>query len=149
MRNTVVAVLLAAMMITAGCRGGGPRGRSGVADPPFIGDPPQDAYKYTGETGVYGGTLVLPAADDPKTFNIILATDSPTADVLWYNIFRCPVDYRNGGDPPDFDSGLCTKWETSSDAKTWTFYLRRGVLWSDGEPFNSDDVAFTYAVILD
>ncbi|HEY3137602.1 MAG TPA: ABC transporter substrate-binding protein [Blastocatellia bacterium] len=149
MRNTVVAVLIAAMMVIAGCRGGGPRSVSGTPNPRFEGDPPQDPYKYTGETGIYGGTIVLSQPDDPKTFNVIRATDIVSAEVLWYNVFRCPVDYRNGGDPPDFDSGLCTKWEASPDAKTWTLYLRRGVMWSDGEPFTADDVTFTYAVILD
>jgi peptide/nickel transport system substrate-binding protein len=149
MRNIVAAVVMTAMIVAAGCRGGAPSVASGTPNPPFEGDPPQDAYKYSGETGVYGGTIVLSEPDDPKTFNIIRATDGSTADVLWFNVFRCPVDYRNGGDPPDFDPGLCTKWEASPDARTWTFYLRRGVRWSDGEPFNADDLVFTYNVILD
>ncbi len=149
MRNIVAAVVMTAMIVAAGCQGGAPRVASGTPNPPFQGDPPQDAYKYTGEPGVYGGTMVLSTPDDPKTFNIIRATDNTSADVLWFNVFRCPVDYRNGGDPPDFDPGLCTKWETSPDARTWTFYLRRGVRWSDGEPFNADDLVFTYNVILD
>lgn len=149
MRNIVAAVVMTAMIVAAGCTGGGPSATSGAPDPPFQGEPPQDVYKYAGETGAYGGTIVLSTADDPKTFNIVFASDSASADVLWFNIFRCPVDYRNGGDPPDFDPGLCTKWEASPDAKNWTFYLRRGVRWSDGEPFNADDVVFTYNVILD
>lgn len=149
MRNIVVAVLLTAMIVAAGCKGNAPGGASGTANPPFQGELPQDAYVYAGETGVYGGTLVLSVPDDPKTFNIVRVTDNNTADILWFHVFRCPVDYRNGGDPPDFDPGLCTKWEVSPDAKTWTFYLRRGVRWSDGEPFNADDLIFTYNVILD
>jgi peptide/nickel transport system substrate-binding protein len=149
MKNVVVAVVMTVMVIAGGCNSGGSRGTSGVANPPFEGDPPQDAYKYTGETGVHGGALVLSVPDDPKTFNIILASDSATADVLWFNVFRCPVDYRNGGNPPDYDPGLCTKWEESPDGRVWTFYLRRGVRWSDGEPFNADDLVFTYNVVMD
>ena len=149
MKKIAVAVVMTAMIVAAGCRGSGPSVASGSPNPPFEGEPPQDAYKYTGDAGVYGGTIVLSLADDLKTFNIILASDSVTADVLWYNVFRCPVDYRNGGNPPDFDPGICTKWEASADAKVWTFYLRRGVRWSDGEPFNADDLLFTYNVILD
>jgi peptide/nickel transport system substrate-binding protein len=149
MKKIAVAVVMTAMILAAGCRSSGPGGATGVPNPPFEGEPPEDAYKYSGETGVYGGTLVLSTPDDPKTFNIIRGTDTATADVLWYNVFRCPIDYRNGGDPPDFDPGLCTKWEASPDARTWTFYLRRGVRWSDGEPFNADDLVFTYGVILD
>lgn len=149
MRNIIVAVVMTAMIVAAGCKGSAPGGASGIPNPPFQGDPPQDVYRYDGETGIYGGTLVSSVPDDPKTFNIILSSDNATADVLWFHVFRCPVDYRNGGNPPDFDPGLCTKWEASQDAKTWTFYLRRGVRWSDGEPFNADDLVFTYNVVLD
>jgi peptide/nickel transport system substrate-binding protein len=149
MKDLLVAVLMTAMIVAGGCKVSAPTGPSGVANPPFEGEPPQDAYKYTGEPGVYGGTMVVALPDDIKTFNIIRASDNATAEVLWYNVFRCPVDYRNGDDPPDYDPGLCTSWERSPDARVWTLHLRRGVRWSDGEPFDADDVVFTYKVILD
>lgn len=149
MKNIVAGVVMTAMIVAAACTGGAPGGASGVPNPPFQGEPPQDVYKYNGEPGVYGGTLVSSIPDDIKTFNIIRASDTATADVLWFYVFRCPVDYRNGDDPPDFDPGLCTKWDVSPDAKEWIFHLRRGVHWSDGEPFGADDVVFTYNVIID
>lgn len=37
----------------------------------------------------------------------------------------------------------------SPDGKTMTFHLRHGVVWSDGAPFNADDVVFTTKLILD
>ena len=39
---------------------------------------------------------------------------------------------------------LAESWEASEDALAWTFHLRDDVLWSDGEPFNAEDVAFTF-----
>ena len=38
---------------------------------------------------------------------------------------------------------LATSWETSPDGKTYTFTLREGVKWSDGQPFTAEDVVFT------
>jgi len=43
---------------------------------------------------------------------------------------------------------LATSWETSPDGKVWTFNLRRGVKWQDGQPFTAKDVAFTYNYII-
>jgi peptide/nickel transport system substrate-binding protein len=39
---------------------------------------------------------------------------------------------------------LAESYTVSSDAKTFTFKLRKGVVWSDGTPFTSKDVLFTY-----
>ena len=40
--------------------------------------------------------------------------------------------------------GLAVSWEASEDAMSWTFTLREGVVWSDGEAFDAEDVAFTF-----
>jgi len=39
---------------------------------------------------------------------------------------------------------LADSWSKSYDARTWTFYLHRGVKWNDGEPFTADDVKFSF-----
>ena len=43
---------------------------------------------------------------------------------------------------PDFKKvpGLAESWEMSADGRTWTFHLRRGVTFHDGEPFNASAV---------
>jgi peptide/nickel transport system substrate-binding protein len=149
MKRIIVTLVMTAMIGAAGCRGGATGGATGSPNPPFQGEPPQDAYVFEGEPGVYGGTMVVELVGDLRTLNIIRATDNIATYLLWYHVFRCLIDYQNGADPPDFDPGLCTKWESSPDAKQWTFHLRRGVRWSDGEPFTADDVEFTYNVIKD
>ena len=39
---------------------------------------------------------------------------------------------------------LATSWEVSEDNLTWTFHLREGVKFHNGEDFTSDDVVFTF-----
>ena len=38
--------------------------------------------------------------------------------------------------------GLAESWEASEDGKTYTYTLREGLLWSDGEALTADDVVF-------
>lgn len=50
--------------------------------------------------------------------------------------------------PPGADElltpGLATSWDVNEDATEWTFYLREGVTFHDGEVFNADAVKATF-----
>lgn len=39
---------------------------------------------------------------------------------------------------------LARSWDISDDQTTFTFHLRKGLRWSDGHPFTSEDVMFAY-----
>lgn len=43
---------------------------------------------------------------------------------------------------------LAKDWSLSDDNLTWTFHLQDGVKWSDGEPFTSADVKYTYDTMI-
>lgn len=45
-------------------------------------------------------------------------------------------------------SGLAERWEVSADGKVYTFHLRKGVKFHNGEEFTADDVLFTFDRML-
>jgi peptide/nickel transport system substrate-binding protein len=42
---------------------------------------------------------------------------------------------------------LAARWEVDPTGRVWTFHLRNGLQWQDGEPITADDVAFTVDVL--
>ena len=57
-------------------------------------------------------------------------------------IFETLVEFD--GATTNVRPALAEKWDTSADGKTWTFYLRKGVKFHDGTPFNADAVIWNY-----
>jgi peptide/nickel transport system substrate-binding protein len=45
--------------------------------------------------------------------------------------------------------GFAESWTQSSDGLTWTFKIRPGMLWSDGQPATAEDARWTYQLVLD
>lgn len=43
---------------------------------------------------------------------------------------------------------LAASWSTSPDGKTWTYKLRPGMKWSDGQPITSADVVWTFTAAM-
>ena len=89
---------------------------------------------------VTGGTVV--AGIDPgqlSTFNTQLTsvTSSLVVADVWADGL---MTYdRDGNRIPR----LAESWEVSSNGLTYTFKIRSGVKWSDGQPFSAEDVVFT------
>ena len=44
---------------------------------------------------------------------------------------------------------LAERWEVDSTGATWTFHLRPGLVWQDGQPLTADDVLFTIEALSD
>ena len=51
-------------------------------------------------------------------------------------------------DDLSFQPDLAESWEVSEDATIYTFKIREGITWTDGEPFTIDDIIFTYKLAL-
>lgn len=86
-----------------------------------------------------GGTLVVALGSDPENLNTSI-TSSVTvglpAGTITEGLIRIDRDYN-------VHPVLAESWEVSDDGLQFTFHLREGVRWHDGEPFTSEDVKFT------
>ena len=106
---------------------------------------PEDVEVSEANPGQYGGTFVLSHSTEPKTFHPLVPGDVVSSSAQG-RFLTGLLEY----DPFTQDQipGLAKSWEISDDKKTYTFHLRRGVKWSDGEPFTADDVIFTFDCIF-
>ena len=95
--------------------------------------------------GARGGTFYLSAPGNPKRWNPMTATETSTT--LYTNHIYHGMVYLNPVTGA-IDPLLSKSWEISEDDRTITFHLRRGLRWSDGEPFTADDVLFTFRDVI-
>ena len=84
--------------------------------------------------------------NQPDSLNPFLGIEAESYE-MWALTYDYLITYKNEDMSPQ--PGLARSWETSDDGLTWTFDIREGVEWSDGEKLNADDIAFTYNRILD
>jgi peptide/nickel transport system substrate-binding protein len=111
------------------------------------------AYAFAGR--IDGGPMAPPAAaqDFPRQggelrFAMEVMEITDPAAFAWpqqANITRWMVEYltRTGPDNVTLPY-LAEGWEASDDLRTWTFTLRQGVRWSNGDRFNADDVVANF-----
>ncbi len=95
--------------------------------------------------GKYGGYLVVGTWNNPKTFNHHIAQETSSTNVT--GLLHAGLTEVN----PITDKvepALAKSWEISEDKLTITFHLRKGLKWSDGEPFTADDVVFTFNGVI-
>jgi peptide/nickel transport system substrate-binding protein len=130
------------IVLAAGC-GKREERTGGIGRNVLLADPP---YVSKCEPGVTGGRLVIAQLGDPKTFNPITASETSSTDIL-LRMFASLVVV----DVPtqEIIPGLAESWKVDADNKTWTFKLRKNLLWSDGHSLTADDVVFTWNVIYD
>ncbi len=91
-------------------------------------------------------TLTIAVSQQVDSFSPFLAQL-----VLTTNINRLSYDFLTNYDPETNEpiEGLAESWEPSDDGRTWTFDIRDGAQWSDGEPLTAEDVAWTYNTIME
>ncbi len=99
-------------------------------------------------TTVLAKTLVYCSEGSPEGFNPSLYTSGTTFDATSKAVFDKLVAFERG--KTNVVPGLAESWDISSDGKTYTFHLRKGVKFhttKDFKPsrdFNADDVLYSF-----
>ena len=89
-----------------------------------------------------GGTVTL-------TVGVTQDVDSPNVTVGYtvaaYELWNLQYATLTDKAADDFATipGLASTWDASDDGLTYTYHLREGLKWSDGQPLTAEDVAWT------
>ena len=97
-----------------------------------------------------GGTLVVRLDQEPPSLDKL--TDSALAiDWMLERKVLESMAEPDAAKHPEYPlkPALATSWTISPDQLTFTFHLRRNVVWHDGKPFSGKDVVATVRKILD
>ncbi len=115
-------ILAATLLFVAGCAGGG-----------------------QGDGAKSGGSITVAAAQGIPQLNPAIRTfawEEVLFPLLWNGLSKTD---KSGEIVPD----LAEKWEATADQKTWTFTLRDGVTFSNGEALTAAKVVSSFEYYLD
>jgi len=126
----LLLVVAGVLALAAGC-GGDDEG----------GDASGTTADETTEGGAEGGTLVFAGASDPVVLDGALVSDGESIRVIT-QIFETLVALKPGTTEPV--PGLAESWEADDAGTAWTFKIREGVTFHDGEPLDAEAVCFNF-----
>jgi len=97
-------------------------------------------------------------AETPAKTVVNLALSENITKLDPHDIFNFPVytacwmmydTLIQGDHEGNYEPGLATEWSQSEDGMTWSFKLREGVKFQNGEDFDSADIVATYQRLID
>ncbi len=97
--------------------------------------PKTDTPAATGEDDY----LVWNIAVDPQTWDPTLNSANDGGQII-NNMFEGLTRETKEGIIP----GVAENWDISEDGKTYTFHLRKGLKWSDGQPLTAKDFEYSW-----
>jgi peptide/nickel transport system substrate-binding protein len=108
--------------------------------------PPSALLPAAAPVPTRGGSAVASTRTDPRSFNRLVHGQIATEIVSLLIQGRL---VRIDRVTQEVEPWLAERWEVSPDNLTFRLTLRDGLLWSDGVPFTSADVVFTFDALYD
>jgi peptide/nickel transport system substrate-binding protein len=117
-----------------------------AAPAPEAANPGEELARLADVSGHYGGYLTIGQRSEPKTLNPVTATDAVSREVIG-RLMGDLVEINRS--TQQTEPSLAKSWKISPDGRTFTLQLRKGIRFSDGHPFDADDVIFSFTVYMD
>jgi len=117
-----------------------------AAPMPEAANPGEELARMAGVSGHYGGHLTIGQRAEPKTLNPVTATDAVSREVIG-RLMGDLIEINRS--TQQTEPALAKSWKISPDGRTFTLQLRKGIRFSDGHPFDADDVVFSFNVYMD
>lgn len=141
-QNIIISIglaVLAAVCLLAGCQ---PQTPASDAPQTALTLPPSPANAATDP-----GFSILRRGNgsEPETLDPHLAAGVPASNII-RDLFEGLTSESPGG---EIVPGAASHWNISRDGKTYTFYLRDDVLWSNGDPLHAQDFVYGLQRSLD
>ncbi|WP_240666722.1 peptide ABC transporter substrate-binding protein [Longirhabdus pacifica] len=90
-------------------------------------------------------TLRLNLGEEPPTLDPALATDNSSGSVI-SNVLEGLTVLDKDGEP---QNAMASDIQISDDKKTYTFTIREGATWTNGDPVTANDFAYAWKRVLD
>jgi peptide/nickel transport system substrate-binding protein len=134
LKGAAVALVGAAVVMSMSFAGAA-LGQSATSSASASGGPSVSGSSTDGSTFTYGDI------SPPSSLNPLvgyLGTDY----VMWAMNYDLLINFKPDFSP-DFQHSITTSVDVAPDNMTFTYHLRSGMKWSDGQPFTANDVAWT------
>ncbi len=117
-----------------------------AAPAPEAAQPGEELARLAEVSGRFGGHLTIGQRSEPKTLNPVTATDSVSREVIG-RLMGDLIEINRSSQQTE--PALAKSWKISPDGRTFTLQLRKGIRFSDGHPFDADDVVFSFGIYMD
>lgn len=148
MARPLVGLTAAAMVLTAcaserdaGSPDGGTGGDTGTADTDGATDDDSDDTSSDGGGTTAEGTFTFGGAGAPVTFDPYYASDGETFRIS-RQIFETLIGMKPG--TAELQPELAESWEPDESGLNWTFQIREGVTFHDGEALTAEAVCANF-----
>ncbi len=98
------------------------------------------------EKPVEGGSITVDMAQAVPDLDPAIEFDTVSTEVV-SQVYQQLVTYS--GSTHNITGELAQSWDVSNDGKTYTFHLRKGVTFSNGDPLTSQDFVYEIERVLD